>query len=144
MLTAPTFYHRYVRLPSDARTPPEIRDNPSLYPFFRCVLGAIDCTHLDAFVSEDALPRYRDRKGRISQNVLTACSFDMRFTYVLPGWEGSAANGRVYADARATDFAIQENTYYLADAGFPICCPLLVPYCGVKYHLKEWAKASQR
>ncbi|TFK81400.1 hypothetical protein K466DRAFT_461768, partial [Polyporus arcularius HHB13444] len=40
------FYRRYVKLPKDTHTPPEIRNNPRLYPFFRRVQGAIDCTHL--------------------------------------------------------------------------------------------------
>lgn len=31
--------------------------------------------------------------------MLAACTFDLRFTYVLPGWEGSAADGRVLEDA---------------------------------------------
>ena len=30
---------------------------------------------------------YRNRKGRTSQNVLCACDFDMRFTFVVAGWE---------------------------------------------------------
>ena len=34
--------------------------------------------------NEDA-PRYRGRKGYPTQNVLAACSFDLKFTYVLPG-----------------------------------------------------------
>lgn len=68
----------------------------------------------------------------------------MRFTYVLPGWEGSAADGRVYHDARATDFAVHPSTCYLADAGFPNCRALLVPYRGVRYHLKEWATAPNK
>jgi hypothetical protein len=33
---------------------------------------------------------------------------------------------------------------YLADAGFPLCDGLLVPYRGVRYHLKEWGRASER
>ena len=32
---------------------------------------------------------FRGRK-RLTQNVLAAVSFDLRFTYVLAGWEGSA------------------------------------------------------
>lgn len=68
----------------------------------------------------------------------------MRFTYVLSGWEGSAADGRVFADARTKDFAISPGTYYLADAGYPACDALLVPYRGVRYHLKEWGRAPQR
>ena len=143
MLISPPFYRRYVKLPKPDRTPPELRSSSRFYPYFKHVLGAIDCTHLDAFVPEDALARYRDRKGRISQNVLTACTFDMRFSYVLPGWEGSAADGRVYEDARSTDFAIKAGTSYLADAGFPACKSLLTPYRGVRYHLKEWKKSSR-
>ncbi|KAF8400520.1 hypothetical protein HHK36_013819 [Tetracentron sinense] len=40
-------------------------------------------------------PRYRTRKGRIAQNVMAAVGFDMKFTYVLDGWEGSARDPKV-------------------------------------------------
>lgn len=143
-LTSPRFYRRYVKLPQHDHTPPEIRQNPRFYPYFCSVHGALDCTHLDAWVPADALARYRDHKGRISQNVLTACSFDMRFLYVLPGWEGSAADSRIFEDARRSDFAVGEGVCYLADAGFPMCNSLLVPYHGVQYHLREWATSSQK
>ncbi|KAG6473578.1 hypothetical protein ZIOFF_067495 [Zingiber officinale] len=43
--------------------------------------------------------RYRTRKGEIATNVLGVCTPNMQFTYVLPGWEGSAADGRVLRDA---------------------------------------------
>ena len=43
--------------------------------------------------------RYRTRKGDIATNVLGVCAPDMQFVYVLPGWEGSAADGRVLRDA---------------------------------------------
>ncbi|KAL0288716.1 UNVERIFIED_CONTAM: hypothetical protein Sangu_2645400 [Sesamum angustifolium] len=65
--------------------------------------------------------RYRSRKGGLAQNVLAICDFDMNFTYVYAGWEGSAA------DARVLDHAVShDNTfpfppigkYYLVDAGF--------------------------
>jgi hypothetical protein len=68
----------------------------------------------------------------------------MRFSYVLAGWEGSAADSRIYDDARQTDFPIAPGLCYLADAGFPLCDSLLVPYHGVRYHLKEWGRSSQR
>jgi hypothetical protein len=42
------------------------------------------------------------------------------------------------------DFCIPDGKYYLADAGFPNCKVLLVPYRGVRYHLNEWARADQR
>ena len=47
---------------------------------------------------EDAA-RYRGRKGYPTMNILAACSFDLRFTYVLPGWEGSAADSRILDNA---------------------------------------------
>ncbi|MBA0771985.1 hypothetical protein Gotri_007432 [Gossypium trilobum] len=31
--------------------------------------------------------------------MLGVCTHDMRFIYVLPGWEGSVADGRVLRDA---------------------------------------------
>ena len=108
-------------LPPYAQVPPEIQDNPKLYPFLKDCRGAIDGSHIDAFVPEEAASRYRDRKGRLSQNILAACTFDMRFSYILAGWEGSAADGRVYENARYHGLAIPPGTFYLADAGFP--CP---------------------
>jgi hypothetical protein len=33
---------------------------------------------------------FRRRKHHPTQNVLAAIDFDLRFTYVLDGWEGSA------------------------------------------------------
>ena len=44
-------------------------------------------------------PKYRNRHGSIATNVLAVCTKDMEFVYVLPGWEGSAADGRVLRDA---------------------------------------------
>ena len=44
-------------------------------------------------------PRYRNCKGEIATNVLGVCSQDMQFIYVLPGWEGSVADGRVLLNA---------------------------------------------
>ena len=44
------------------------------------------------------------------QNVLTAIGFDLKFTYVLAGWEGSAHDSCVLNDAfaRARGFSIPE------------------------------------
>jgi hypothetical protein len=106
----------------------------SLYPYFKDCIGAIDGTHIPAFIPEDKRAPYRNRKGQISQNVLAACSLDFKFVYVLPGWEGSASDSLVYQDAKATDFKIPEGKYYLADAGYPNLDYLLTPYQAVRYH----------
>ena len=44
-------------------------------------------------------PRYRTRKGHIATNVLGVCTHDLKFVYVLSGWEGSATDSRVLGDA---------------------------------------------
>jgi hypothetical protein len=64
--------------------------------------------------------------------------------YALTGWEGSAGDARVYDDARSRDLDIPDGKYYLADAGFPACQQLIIPYRGVRYHLAEWGRASIR
>lgn len=121
------FYTCYIKLPIPDQTPLEICDNLKLYPFFKGCLGAIDGTHIDAFVPNDALAHYQNQKGGITQNVLAACTFDMHFCYILSGWEGSA-DGHIFDDAQQSDFAIAPGCYYLADVGFGTCDVLLVPY----------------
>ena len=44
-------------------------------------------------------PRYRTRKGDIATNMLGVCTPEMQFVYVLPGWKGPVADGRVLRDA---------------------------------------------
>lgn len=48
----------------------------------------------------------------------------------------------MYAHSRLTNLTIPEGKFYLADAGFGICDSLLVPYCGIHYHLAEWGHAN--
>ena len=62
-------------------------------------MGALDGTHVPVNVSTQDQGRYRNRKNIIATNVLAACSRDMKFTYILAGWEGSAADSRVLRDA---------------------------------------------
>lgn len=75
--------------------------------------------------------------GFLSQNVLACCHFNLMFAYILPGWEGSTADARLWANARESTLLVPLLKYYLGDAGFPSCFALLVPYRGVRYHLKE-------
>ena len=97
MLTETPFYSCYVKLPPNI-TSPEIEANPKLQEL-KHSLGAIDGIHIEAIVPEDAIAQYQNRKGFISQNVLAACTFDMRFCYIQSGWEGSAADGQIFEDA---------------------------------------------
>ena len=141
-LTSDLVYRAYVKIPgNDVMIPDIIRHSPKLRFFINCV-GALDGTHLLAHVSPDQHPRYWNRKGQISQNVLAMCDLEMNFLYVLAGWEGSACNGQVFQSAHDSGFTILAGRYYLADARYAGSDALLVPYCGVRYHLKEWGQAG--
>lgn len=51
--------------------------------------------HIPAHVPAKDQSRFRNRRGVLSQNVLVACTFDLQFIFVYPGWEGSVADSRV-------------------------------------------------
>jgi hypothetical protein len=42
---------------------------------------------------------FRGRKKDPTQNVMAVVNFDLKFTYVLAGWEGSAHDAHILADA---------------------------------------------
>ncbi|KAL8509435.1 hypothetical protein ACS0TY_016588 [Phlomoides rotata] len=107
---------------------------------FQGCLGALDGTYIDVNVSAVNKGRYRNRKGQCSVNVLGVCDLNMRFVYVLTGWEGSAADSHVLRDAihRTNGLHVPRGNYYLYDNGYPNCEGFLTPYKGVRYHLSEW------
>ena len=59
-------------------------------PFFDYCIGALDGTHIEVIVKAAEREAYNNRHGYTSQNVVATCDFDMRFTYVGSGTEGSA------------------------------------------------------
>ena len=144
-LTSEGVYNVFVRLPTrDAPIPPRISSSSRFSRYFGDCLGALDGTHIPAHVPEGRRPAYRNRKNQLSQNVLAACDFDLKFIYVLPGWEGSAADSRVYEHARGNGLVIPEGRYYLGDGGYANSSSLLVPYRSTRYHLKEWGQGKNR
>ncbi|KAG6435108.1 hypothetical protein SASPL_106759 [Salvia splendens] len=52
-------------------------------------------------------PRYRNRKGQITTNTLVVCDPHLRFTYILPGWEGSASDSRILRDAASRPLGLK-------------------------------------
>jgi hypothetical protein len=58
--------------------------------------------------------RWRNRKGELSQNVLAACNFNYEITYVISGWEGSAADARILENAlsRPTGLKVPSGNSY--------------------------------
>ncbi|KAK9277805.1 hypothetical protein L1049_027361 [Liquidambar formosana] len=110
-----------------------------LYKDLDCV-GAIDGSYIPAMVPLEDQPRYRTRKGRIAQNVMAVVGFDMKFTYVLAGWEGSARDSKVLQSSlrnRQDKLVVPTGKYYLVDAGYPNSLGFLAPYRGVRYHQNE-------
>jgi hypothetical protein len=122
----------------------KLKNDPRYWPFFQDAVGALDESHIHASPPAFQCTVYHNCKGFISQNCLFACDFDLKFVYSLTGWEGSANDSCIYEDAHVHDFHIPHQKYYLADAGFPLCTELLVPYRGVHYHLAEWGHANTR
>ncbi|KAL0390796.1 UNVERIFIED_CONTAM: hypothetical protein Scaly_0436700 [Sesamum calycinum] len=146
---------------------PRVANNPDFYPFFKvkprsfiavtqshCLhhrLSSIGLRRSDGrdigTWSPSGPTRYRSRKGRLAQNVLAICDFDMNFTYVYAGWEGSAADARVLDNAVSQDpnFPFPPiGKYYLVDAGFANYQCFLAPYRGTRYHLPEWRGQGHR
>ncbi|XP_058093877.1 uncharacterized protein LOC131239943 [Magnolia sinica] len=111
---------RYICLPPP-NIPPEIHDQPDFFPYFKDCIGAIDGTCI------------------LSQNVMAACSFDSRFTYVLAGWEDSIEDSTVLEAALSTDFQVPEGKYYLVDADYGNSPGFISPYPGIRYHQKDFA-----
>ncbi|KAL4562575.1 hypothetical protein LXL04_034784 [Taraxacum kok-saghyz] len=108
----------YIQQPQCDVVPKENQENRRFYPYFKNFVGAINGTHVRVKVHSKDAPRYRGRKGYPAINVLAACSFDLKFTYVLTGWEGR---------------------YCLVDVGLPHTTQLKTPSRGVRYHLKEYS-----
>jgi len=54
---------------------------------------------------------FRGRHNHPTQNVMAAVSFDLKFTYVLAGWEGSAHDALILADA------VERNDGFTVPAG---------------------------
>ena len=56
---------------------------------------------------------FRGRHKDTTQNVMAAVDFDMKFTYVLAGWEGSAHDALILADAieRNDGFVVPEGNW---------------------------------
>ncbi|KAH6823449.1 hypothetical protein C2S53_014657 [Perilla frutescens var. hirtella] len=115
------------------------------WKWFKNCIGALDGTYIEVKVPEVDKPRYRNKKGHTATNVLGVCSQEMQFIYVLAGWEGSAADGRVLRDAlsRRNGLPIQDGYYYLVDAGYTNGKGFLAPFRGQRYHLSEWRTGRQ-
>ncbi|CAN0846988.1 hypothetical protein LINGRAHAP2_LOCUS4744, partial [Linum grandiflorum] len=71
----------------------------SHWKHFKNCLGDLDGTYVKANARVEDQPRYRNRKGDVTINVLGVCNSKMEWIYCLAGWEGSAHDSRVLKDA---------------------------------------------
>ncbi|CAA0811283.1 Unknown protein [Striga hermonthica] len=73
---------------------------------------------------------------------MASCDFDMCFTFISVGWEGSAHDTRVFLHAIETSSMNfpkpPEGRYYLVDKGYPDRKGYLVPYPRIRYHQSEF------
>ncbi|KAL6502688.1 hypothetical protein OROHE_024341 [Orobanche hederae] len=137
--------HEFLQ-PPPLTTPSEILTNNRFYPYFEDCIGVIDSLHIPAHVPAKDQSRFRNRRGVLSQNVLVACTFDLHFIYVYPGWEGSAADSRVLraalSDPDQNFPRVTQGKYYLVDLGYDNMDGFIAPYEGVRYHLHEYRGAN--
>lgn len=116
---------------------PNLQQNHN-YRFFPNAIGTIDGVHTLVSPPKSEHAKCHNRKGQLSLNHLAACDFNMWFTYVLSGWEGSVADGFLFAKATAShDLSIPPNKYYLADTGFVMTPKLMLPF-------REWSQGNDK
>ncbi|KAK9135797.1 hypothetical protein Syun_015127 [Stephania yunnanensis] len=122
--------------------PSHILHDERYMPYFKDFIGCIDGTHIVACVPEADQMRYRGRKTFTSFNVMAACDFDMCFTFISAGWEGSAHDSRIFLHAINTPSLNfpkpPEGKYYLVDKGYPDRRGYLVPYFKTRYHQNQF------
>ncbi|KAL8535514.1 hypothetical protein ACS0TY_011226 [Phlomoides rotata] len=104
----------------------------------------IDRSFLSVTIPRTDQPRYQNRKGQVSVNILVVCDVNMNFIYVLTGWEGSANDSRVLRDDvnKNPGFHVPRGNYYICDGGYPNGDGYLSPCWGIRYHLKEWGSGA--
>ncbi|GLU12156.1 hypothetical protein SLE2022_288590 [Rubroshorea leprosula] len=133
--------------PPPLNTPPEVLSSNRFYPYFKDCIGVIDGMQIPAHVPAKDQSRFRNRKGVLTQNILAACTFDLQFIFVYPGWEGSVTDSRVLRavlDDPDQNFPpIPEGKYYLVDAGYVNLEGFIAPYPGVRYHLHDYRGANK-
>ncbi|KAH7845955.1 hypothetical protein Vadar_007940 [Vaccinium darrowii] len=131
-----------IHTPDMNEVPAKIVNDRRFNPWFENCAGAIDGTHVDAWVPTSREGRYRGRKTVKTWNVMAICSFDGKFTFVYPGWEGSAHDSRVLAAAVADEVNNfphpLAHKFYLVDAGYPNTTGFLAPYRGQRYHKDDF------
>jgi hypothetical protein len=62
---------------------------------------------------------------------MVACNFDLNFTFISCGWEGSASDAGVLRSALGKGFHVPEEKFYLVNGGYASTPSFIGPYRGV-------------
>ncbi|XP_021978756.1 uncharacterized protein LOC110874326 [Helianthus annuus] len=79
---------------------------------------------------------------------MVVCDFNMCFTFVWAGWEGTAHDTRIFNEALETpELQFPHPTgdkYYVVDVGYPNTRGYLAPYKGtnIRYHIPDFRRAQ--
>ncbi|KAL2941300.1 putative nuclease HARBI1, partial [Bienertia sinuspersici] len=127
-------------------TPLQILCSKRHFPYFKDCIGVIDGMHIPANVPAKDQTRFRNKKGSLSQNVLAACTFDLQFIFIYPGWEGSVSDSRVLQavlnDPDQNFPHIPEGKYYLVDSSYLNTEGFISPFQGIRYCMHEFKGAN--
>ncbi|KAK2658347.1 hypothetical protein Ddye_004880 [Dipteronia dyeriana] len=131
--------------------PDYIRSNHKYWPYLKDCIGAIDGTHVRVSLQVDEQNPYIGRKRFPTQNIMVVCGFDMLFTFVWQGWEGTAHDTRIFLEViRNTELKFPRprdvdnvDKYYLVDSGYPNMMGYLALFMGERYHLQEFRSSGQ-
>ncbi|GER41263.1 transposon protein [Striga asiatica] len=82
------------------------RSNETISRHCHIIITALADMGLDYILPPDVnrhgfpvvIEAYRCRKGYLAQNMMVSCDFDLKFTFVLAGWEGSANDALNFKD----------------------------------------------
>jgi hypothetical protein len=108
-------------------------------------IGAIDGTHVTARVPKSQSAAYRGRKHYTRQNVLVVVDFDLKFTYVLAGWGGSAHDASILTDSlsRPDVIYLLDGKFNLGDARYAGLPGILPPFGKIRYHFNEFSPSNR-
>lgn len=133
----------FIRPPDYTAVQPLINEHEGKYQsWFDGCIGAIDGTHVPCVPRRENANGWINRKGYHSQNILAACSFDMKFTYMLAGYEESCHDARMLDEAIAFHgFPMPPpEKFYLADSSYANKEGFLSPFRRETYHLPEYRR----
>ncbi|XVF50162.1 hypothetical protein PTKIN_Ptkin04bG0073500 [Pterospermum kingtungense] len=119
-----------------------------LRDIFKGAIGALDGTLVHAVIPPNKQVPYRGRgRNECYQNVLAICDFNMIFTFVWAGWEGTTHDSRVLSETMRN---LENNfphpppdKYYLCDAAYSHTRGFMTPYRNTRYWLLDFRNGVQ-